>query len=77
MDSLITATLEMQDDTNKVNALNDIVWKIKTNDAETAKNLAEQSITLAKKLEYKKGSAYANKNLGVVYYYQGDSLQTR
>ncbi|OQY05675.1 MAG: hypothetical protein B6I20_00615 [Bacteroidetes bacterium 4572_117] len=71
-DSLITAALKMQDDTNKINALNDIVWKIKTTDIESAKSLGEQSIALAEGLNFKKGSAYANKNLGVVYYYQGD-----
>lgn len=72
IDSLISATLKMQDDTNKVNGLNDIVWKIKTKDIETAISLGEQSIALAEELNFKKGSAYSNKNLGVVYYYQGE-----
>ncbi len=71
-DSLITATLIMPDDTNKVNALNDIVWKIKTKNAHLADSLANISIDLAQQLNFVKGLGYAYKNLATVYYYQSD-----
>jgi len=71
-DSIITATLQMPDDTNKVNAINDLVWKLKAKDAHTADSLANLSIDLAKQLDYSKGLGYAFKNQATIYYYQGE-----
>jgi len=71
IDSLITSTLNMPDDTNKVNTLNDIVWKIKTKNAVLADSLANVSINLAQKLDFPKGLGYAYKNQATIYYYQG------
>ncbi len=72
IDSLISVTLNKPDDTNKVNALNDIVWKIKTKNAHLADSLANISIDLAQQLNFVKGLGYAYKNLATVYYYQSD-----
>ena len=69
---LLDSIQKLPDDTSKVIAYNDLIWKIKYTDILNAFQIGEQSIQLAKKLKYKKGLGYANKNIGAVYYYQGD-----
>ena len=72
IDSLLIVASNMQDDSNKVNTLNDIVWKLKSADAKSADSIADISIELAKKIAFHKGLAYAYKNKATIYYYQGD-----
>ncbi len=72
VDSLIQAIEKMPDDTLKVNALNDFVWKIKISDFDNAVKYGNQSLELAKKSDYVKGVAYATKNMGAAYYYRAD-----
>lgn len=72
IDSIIITTLQKQDDTNKVIALNDLVWKLKAKNALKADSLANISIGLANKLNYTKGLGYAYKNQATIYYYQGE-----
>ncbi len=71
-DSLLIAINKMPDDTNKVNSLNDLVWKTKLSDSKKADSLGNISYNLAQKLSFEKGIAYATKNLAAVHYYQSD-----
>ena len=68
IDSLITLVSKSEKDTNKVNNLNTICWKLKTKDFNVAINYGKQSIDLAGEINFTKGEAKANKNMGGVYY---------
>ncbi len=57
-------------DTNKVIAYNDLIWKICNYDSLNSANLAQKSIALATELNYTKGIATAQKNLAAYYYYK-------
>ncbi len=58
-------------DSNTVNRLLEEGKKFLVDDTAKAINLTLRAKDISKKIEYKKGEAYANKNLGLVYYMQG------
>jgi len=72
IDSLIEVTSQMEEDTSKVKAFNALVWKYKTSEPEKSEKIGLKSVALASKLQYPHGASYAAKNLGAVYFYQGD-----
>ncbi len=72
IDSLVEVVEKITVDTSKINAWNDIVWKIKRSDYKKATEIGLKSLKLSEKISFYKGTAYASKNLGAVYYYQSD-----
>ncbi len=71
IDSSVTALINMQEDTNKVNAINDFIWAVKQMAPDTAIYMGDISIALATKLNFYNGLGYAGKNIGGTYYYKG------
>lgn len=72
MIKLVDTTWANVIDTNKINTLNDLAWKIKISDSENAVKYSYQAIELSIKLKFIKGKALAYKNLGGIYYLQSD-----
>ena len=64
------------DDTTRVNNLNLLSVNTYNTDPQRAKTYARQAYTLAKKVNFKTGAAYALKNMGSAYYLQGNYKQT-
>lgn len=62
-------------DTAKVNALIEEGKSLVGSDSVKAINLSNQAIELARDAGYKKGEGYAYKNIGLVYYYQGNYVE--
>ncbi len=63
-------------DTTRVNNQNALSIAILQNeDITESLNVSRQAGELADKLRYLKGKAYAEKNIGMAYYYQGDYIQ--
>ncbi len=71
LDSLVRAVSKMNNDTSKVNTLNAISKKYFTTDPEKSVFYGLQSSAIAKKLNFKRGLAYAYKNTGIGYFYRG------
>ncbi len=72
IDSLKIIVQTGQQDTTMVAALNALSLElIQTEELDVAKSYADQAITLAVQLNFKKGKAYALKNKGLAEYYQG------
>lgn len=70
IDSLKNEVQTGQQDTTRVVALNALSLElIKADALEQAKEYADQSISLAEELDFKKGKAYALKNKGLAEYY--------
>jgi adenylate cyclase len=63
-------------DTSTINRLVDESKRYAADDTTKALALARQAIVLAQKAGYSKGEAYANKNLGMVYYNQSRFVET-
>src|SRR5688572_10565530 len=57
VDSLRKALLIAKEDTNKVNALNDLARELTNNDPDTSITLSTQALELSEKLDWKKGIA--------------------
>ncbi|MGB5229629.1 MAG: adenylate/guanylate cyclase domain-containing protein [Eudoraea sp.] len=73
IDSLKNIVQTGQQDTSKVAALNALSSELIQNDElDQAKSYADQAITLADQLDFKKGKAYALKNKGLAEYYQSN-----
>ena len=68
----IDSISRLPEDTNKVDAYNDLIWQIKYFDSTNSVFCAEKSIELATKLEYWKGVGTAQKNLAAYYYYSAN-----
>ncbi len=63
-------------DSTRVNNLNDLSGAILRNEGISESMLISgQAIELSEQLGYLKGQAYAEKNMGMAYYYQGDYMQ--
>jgi serine phosphatase RsbU (regulator of sigma subunit) len=76
VDSLAKASLLAKDDTNKVNLYNDLSWGYKNLGLhKKADSIGELQLQLAQKLDYKKGQADANMNIGNVWDNLGDNLR--
>ena len=75
LDSLTSAIKTMERDSSMVLALNDLSSEYLQSDNQTkALRYANEALQLAEKIEYLRGKGYALKNMGLVYYYQGDYL---
>lgn len=74
IDSLQTALTKSKQDTNRVNILNELSLQAGLNigNYDTARYFSSNALTLAKRLNFKKGSAVAYKNLGIGYYLQSN-----
>ncbi len=53
-------------DTNRIHLLNDLAWELKFSDAEQARQYLEESVQLARQLDFRKGEGQALNNRGVV-----------
>ncbi|WP_299163348.1 adenylate/guanylate cyclase domain-containing protein [uncultured Eudoraea sp.] len=73
IDSLKAIVQTGKQDTTMVVALNALSSElIQTEELEEAKAYADQAIALANQLDFKKGKAYALKNIGIAEYYQSN-----
>ncbi|MCK4664420.1 MAG: tetratricopeptide repeat protein [Bacteroidales bacterium] len=70
-DSLILLLESAKEDTNKVNILNNISYEIVWDDPDQAMVYAKEALELSKTLNFKKGIAFAYKNIGLNYFAQG------
>ena len=76
IDSLINIVQKGKQDTTTVAALNALSSELlQTEELDKAKAYADQAIALAEQLDFKKGKAYAQKNVGLTYYYEGNYLK--
>lgn len=76
IDSLKSVLSKQKEDTNKVNTLVLISKSHAQSSPEQAINYGNQASFLANKLNFKRGEAYALKNVGVGYYLQSKYLET-
>lgn len=72
VDSLKHHLETLEEDTNKVNALNDLAFHLHSSSPRQTIILSDQSIELSKKLRYQKGLAKANNQKGIGYWYVGE-----
>jgi len=75
-DSLLSVVEAASEDTSKVNALIELSGSYLRSDLELALKYANEAADLAKKLNFKRGQAYALKSAGMTYYYQGKYFET-
>lgn len=75
-DSLKLLIKNAKDDTLKVNTLIDISGSLLRVDANEALRYANDALSLAKQLDFVRGEAYALKNIGMSYYFQGNYIET-
>lgn len=75
-DSLKLLIRNANDDTLKVNTLIDISGSLLRVDANEALRYANDALSLAKQLDFVQGEAYALKNIGMSYYFQGNYIET-
>jgi serine phosphatase RsbU (regulator of sigma subunit)/Tfp pilus assembly protein PilF len=62
-------------DTQRVNTLNELFSLYDENNNDSAFKIAEQSLQLSNKINYVRGQAAANNNIGKIYYYQGNNTK--
>jgi len=62
-------------DTQKVNTLNELFTLYDENNNDSAFKIAEQALQLSNKINYVRGQAAANNNIGKMYYYQGNNIK--
>ncbi|MEP7171060.1 MAG: tetratricopeptide repeat protein, partial [Bacteroidota bacterium] len=73
IDSLETVLKTSKEDTTKVNVLNNLSWElINTAEYAKAKQYADDALAIAEKINFKKGTANAYGNIGIIYYNQGN-----
>lgn len=76
IDSLKTLLSKAQDDTNKVNLLNQLAHQLHTNNQiKSGLNYLNQSIRLGKSLDFKKGVSTAYNTMGAIYYSEGNYFE--
>ncbi|TYA52148.1 adenylate/guanylate cyclase domain-containing protein [Formosa maritima] len=63
---------EQADDSTKVNTLLDISFQLYRTQPDSSIVYSSKAIDLATEINFKKGLAYANKNLGLAYYSKGE-----
>ena len=76
IDSIKSVISKAQDDSNKVNSLLLLSKKYFNEEPNEAINVATRARNLAEKIGFKRGEAYALKNIGIGYYMQGKYLET-
>lgn len=74
-DSLKSLVKTAADDTTRVNLLNTISYSLFTSAPAEAVDYGKQALNLAESTNFKKGIAYALKNIGLGYYMQGNFLE--
>ena len=72
IDSLRTALETSQHDTDQVNTLNKLAWKLKDVNPDTAVILSSQALSIAEATKWQLGIANSKGKLGVYYYIKGD-----
>lgn len=77
LDSLKTALANSPDDTSKVNLLLELGSNIDPLRMEEALAYNEEANKLAEHLKFRIGQGYALKNIGLIYFYQGDYDEVR
>jgi two-component system sensor histidine kinase UhpB len=75
IDSLTTLLETSKEDTSKVNYLNELAWELMYRNPDTAIVIGNQSLSLSKKLDWKKGIASSLGRLGVYYWQKADYSQ--
>ncbi|OFY62780.1 MAG: hypothetical protein A3H98_09930 [Bacteroidetes bacterium RIFCSPLOWO2_02_FULL_36_8] len=75
-DSLLTLLKTDRQDTNKVNHLNALANLYISSEPKQALKYAQQALSLAKKINWKKGLADSYQSMGYYYYTQGDYPNT-
>lgn len=74
-DSVVVLLKTAEDDTNKVNLLNDLSWElINTGDYISANIRAVEALELSEKINFSKGLLQSLNTIGIIYWYQGDKL---
>lgn len=76
IDSLLTELKNAKEATGKVNILNTLSYEKRRKDPEQAKKYANQALELAEILDFKKGIAEANTNIGNAYRFMGNYDKT-
>ena len=76
IDSIKLVIRTSKEDTNKVNSLLLLSKKYFSEEPSEAIRIATQARNLAEKIKFKRGEAYALKNIGIGYYMQGKYLET-
>lgn len=76
IDSIKSVISKAQEDSNKVNSLLLLSKKYFNEEPNEAINVATRARNLAEKIGFKRGEAYALKNIGIGYYMQGKYLET-
>jgi adenylate cyclase len=71
-DSLKALIQTVVDDTTRVNLLNSISYNLFTSAPAEAIDYGKQALTLAEEINFKKGIAFASKNIGLGYYMQSN-----
>lgn len=74
-DSLKNELKIAESDSQRVNILNEISYNLFQTNPDEAISYGEQAKELATEINFQKGLAYANKNIGLGYYMQGDYIQ--
>jgi signal transduction histidine kinase len=75
-DSLLALLNKTEEDTARVDILNQVAASYFNNSPGSAIKYATQAKTLAENIKYTNGLAYALKNIGIAYYMQADYVQT-
>lgn len=75
IDSLWIRVNKSEIDTQKVNTLNQLFLVYNAQNSDSAKLVAQRSLSLSNKANYSLGKATAHNNLGTVYYYKGDNTK--
>ena len=76
IDSIKSVIRTSKEDTNKVNSILLLSKKYFSEEPGEAIRIATQARNLAEKIKFKRGEAYALKNIGIGYYMQGKYLET-
>ncbi|NQU52385.1 MAG: tetratricopeptide repeat protein [Bacteroidetes bacterium] len=74
-DSLKALLQTTMEDSTKIELLNTISYSLFTSEPSEAIDYGTRAMELAEKINYKKGLAYAFKNIGLGHYMQGDFLE--
>ncbi|MBC7862981.1 MAG: tetratricopeptide repeat protein [Bacteroidia bacterium] len=72
IDSLSLLLNHSKEDSNKVKTLNALAWNLKESNVDTSIVLSTQALLLAKKINWKRGQAQSEHQLGVCSFYKGN-----
>ena len=74
VDSLIAIIETLKNDSTKVNALNELSYSIWDTKPDLSIMYAIEAMELAEEIEFKKGIAFALKNIGIAYFAKSDYI---